>query len=108
MIEGENFCVFVGKLVKPVFNLVGDGNHPMLKASLAIPTTDGGKQYIKITAWYNNAEALNEVGTKQFVKIHAHIEESSFDGKCRHCGGSEKKYWTTAVVDNFVILNEEE
>ena len=103
---GENFVTLIGKLSRPSFKLVGQGNYPMFKANLAIPTEDKKTQYIKISAWYSNAEALNEVSPTTFIKVHGHIEESSFDGKCRHCNGPERKYWTEVVVDNFIEIGE--
>lgn len=105
--EGENFVSLVGKLTKVNYKLVGEGEYPMLKAVLAIPTSDGNNQYIKVCAWYGLAEALNEVDSKAFIKVHGHIEESSFNSKCRLCGGSDKKYWTEVVISNFVVLQGE-
>jgi hypothetical protein len=101
---GENFVSLVGKITKPNFKEL-DNNNFMFKASLAIPAADNpGCQYIKISAWGNMAEALNEVPSRTFVKIHGHIEESSYNGQCRHCGGLDKKYWTEVLVDNFIVL----
>lgn len=106
-IQGENFVVLVGKLTKPDFKVVGQNNLSMFKAGLAIPTSDGRKQYIKICAWYDLADSLKEIDNKTFIKIHGHIEESSFDSNCRYCNAKEKKYWTQVIVDNYTILNEE-
>lgn len=102
--RGENFVCLVGKLTYPNFKIVGSGNK-LFKARVAIPIS-GKQQYVKVGAWGSLAEALNDVPKDAFVKIHGHIEESSFDGKCRHCGGFDKKYWTEVLVDNFIVINE--
>lgn len=104
--DGANFVELIGKIVSPQFKTV-TGGHKLFKSKVAIPTSDGRFQYLKIAGWRNVAEALNELPEETFVKIHGHIEERSYDGKCRHCGGSEKKYWTEVLVDNFIVVNEE-
>jgi single-stranded DNA-binding protein len=101
---GENFVTLVGKISKKDYKLVGQNNLSLLKGTLAIPTPNGAFQYVKIAAWHGNAEALNELKKGVFVKIHGHIEESSFDGKCRYCKAPEKKYWTEVVIDNFIVM----
>jgi len=106
--KGENFVSLTGKLEYPKLKQVGTNNTSLFNASLAIPTSDGKKQYIKLAAWGSTAEAMKEVPKTVFVKVHGHIEERSFDGKCRHCGGFDKKFWTNVVVDNFVALEGEE
>ena len=104
---GENFVSLTGTIQYPSLKTVGQNNNSLFNGKLAIPTSRGSNQYIKITAWGAMAEAIHEVPEKTFVKIHGHIEERSYDGKCRHCGGFDKKYWTNVVVDNFVALEEE-
>lgn len=106
--EGENFTSLVGKLAWPELKTVGEKASKLFKAKLAIPIANnpGKYQYLKIAGWNAMAEALNGVAEDQFVKIHGHIEERSYDGKCRHCGGPDKKYWTEVVVDNFIVLEE--
>jgi hypothetical protein len=103
VIIGENFVKLTGTIKYPELKTVGAGNYSLFKGKLAIPVQDkeGRFQYLKIAAWNDLAEALNEVGDR-YITIHGHIEERSYDGKCRHCGGPEKKYWTEVVVDNFV------
>jgi len=104
-IQGENFVSLVGKIVWPELKVVGDANSKLFKAKLAIPINDRF-QYIKISGWNSVAEDLNDVNNNVFVKIHGHIEERSYDGKCKHCNGLEKKYWTEVVVDNFIIVED--
>jgi single-stranded DNA-binding protein len=103
--QGENFVRLQGRLVSPSLKTVGQNNSSLFKARLAIPVGDDGKrnQWIKVAAWAAIAEGLGELSENTFVKIHGHIEERSYDGKCRHCNGFEKKYWTEVVIDNFVV-----
>ena len=106
--EGENFVNLVGKITWPEFKVVGERASKLFKAKLAIPiaNSDGKSQYLKIAGWNAMAEALNEVGEDKFIKVHGHREERSYDGKCKHCGGADIKYWTEVVVDNFIVLEE--
>lgn len=105
---GENFVSLVGKIEKSSFKTVGQNNSSLFKANLAIPTQNANNfQYIKIVAWGSMADGLIELSSGIFVKIHGHIEENSYNGKCRHCGGFDKKYWTNVVVDNFIKMEDE-
>lgn len=104
---GENFVSLTGKIVYPELKTVGVNNTSLLNAKIAIPTANGNSQYVKITAWNTLAEDLSKVESNQFVKIHGHIEERSYDGKCKHCSGYDKKFWTSVVVDNFIKVESE-
>ncbi len=106
--EGENFVSLVGKLTWPEFKTVGEKSNKLFKAKLAIPIANspGKSQYLKVAGWNVMAEALNTVPKDKFVKVHGHIEERSYDGKCKHCGGADRKYWTEVVIDNFVEMEE--
>jgi single-stranded DNA-binding protein len=103
---GENFVVLTGTITYPNLKTVGVNNTSLLNAKLAVPTDKGRSQYVKIAAWNTTAEALAEIPKNMFVKIHGHIEERSYDGKCRHCSGYSKVYWTNVVVDNFIVVEE--
>lgn len=103
---GENFVSLTGKLQNKKLKEVGMNNNSLLNATIAIPTQKGNNQYIKVAAWGSMAEALSDLHKDVFVKIHGHIEERSYDGKCRHCSGYDKKFWTNVVIDNFVIVEE--
>lgn len=107
--KGVNFVELVGKIVYPSFKTVG-ADSKLFKAKLAIPLPDkaGKFQYLKIAGWRETAEALNDVSNDSYIKINGHIEERSYDGKCRNCDGTERKYWTEVVVDYFKVINEEE
>ena len=105
---GENFVSLTGRIDRPNLKQVGVNNSSLFNGTLVIPTeTEGRNQYIKLSAWGSVAEALKDVPKTSFVKVHGHIEERSYDGKCRHCGGFDKKYWTSVVVGNFIILEGE-
>lgn len=101
--DGENFVSLKGWIQQSDLKSVGDRNSLLFKGKFAIPI-NGKTQYIKIAAWGTIAEALFIVPLKGFIHIHGHIEESSYDGRCRYCNGAEKKYWTEVVIDNFVML----
>ena len=105
--EGTNFVELTGKIVYPDFKTVG-GGHKLFKAKVAIPLDESKNkfQYIKIVGWREIAEALGELPSDTYIKVHGHIEERTYDGKCRNCGRPEKKYWTEVLVDNFVVVNE--
>jgi hypothetical protein len=104
--EGENFVRLKGRITNPSIQVVGDYNSSLFKASLAIPAVNhNGNQYIKISS-FNCAEGLAGLPKKAFVEIHGHIEERSYNGTCRHCGGYDKKFWTEVQVDYFREINE--
>ena len=100
---GENFVRLTGKLIK-IKHKELDNNGYMFKATLAIPSQDhdGFYQYVKVGAWGDVAEDLSKLKSSTYVKIHGHIEESSYDSQCRHCQAFEKKYWTEVMIDNFI------
>lgn len=101
--QGENFVNLKGTIQWPELRTVGERNSSLFKGKLAIPIDDRN-QYLKIAAWNELAEALASLPKDAFVHIHGHIEERSYDGKCKHCQGVEKKYWTEVVIDNFQHL----
>jgi hypothetical protein len=100
---GENFVKLKGYVIGKTFKYVGANNTAMFKGSLEIPADDGKKQFIKIAAWGSIAEDLNSFNGKTFVKIHGHIEESSFESNCNGCNMPMRKYWTEVLVDNFIV-----
>jgi len=103
--DGENFVSLKGTLQWPEARTVGQNNSRLFKAKLKIPIGERS-QYLKIAAWNDMAEGLENVPQDTFIHIHGHIEERSYDGHCKHCKGAEKKYWTEVVVDNFVPITE--
>jgi len=103
--NGENFVILKGRLTKVNVKTIGQYNSNKLSARLAIPSPNPGTnpQYVKIAAFGTLADAMSLVDKDKFVKIHGHIEEQHYDGRCRHCGGHDRKYWTEVLVDNFVV-----
>ena len=101
--DGENFVSLKGIVQRPELKTVGQNNTKLFKGKLAIPLGDKF-QYVKIAAWANMADGLGDLPKDSFIHIHGHIEERSYDGKCKHCQGTDKRYWTEVLVDNFVIL----
>jgi hypothetical protein len=98
--DGENFVNLKGFIQWPELTTVGQNNTSRFKGKLRIPIGDKS-QYLKIAAWNNIAEGLGGLADGAFVHIHGHIEERSYDGACKHCNATAKKYWTEVVVDNF-------
>ena len=101
-ILGENIVKLIGKITYKEVNTYGDNLN--FRCKLAVPIEERF-QYIKITAWGKLAEALSELPNNSYIKLFGHIEESSYEVKCKYCNGPSKAYWTTIVVDNFVLLN---
>jgi hypothetical protein len=101
---GENFVRLKGKIVYPELKTVGANNSKLFKGKLAIPINgnDDKFQYVKIAAWESVAAGLGSLSSNTFIKVDGHIEERSYDGKCKHCNGMEKKYWTEVIIDNYV------
>jgi len=102
-LEGQNVCLFRGYIKSPKVSVVGQYNSKLYKATLAVPVSNS-YQYIKISS-FSCADALSEVREGAFVSVETHFEESSFMGKCRNCGASNKVYWAEFVVDNFKVLD---
>ena len=103
--EGKDFVELVGKIRNSSIKMVGDYNSWLFKGTLAIPApgSNSSYQFLKISS-FKCAESLGELSNNTFVKINGHIEERYYDGQCRHCGGSERKYWTEVVIDNFIVI----
>ena len=100
-ISGENFVKLVGKIKYKEFSYYND--YLNFKCKLAIPLGESF-QFIKLSACGDIAEALNDLSEDTFIKVLGHIEEVSYDNKCRYCKGPYKSYWTNVVVDNFIVL----
>jgi single-stranded DNA-binding protein len=103
--EGENLVILKGTIKWPELKTVGEHNTSLFKGKLVVPVAGQADraQWIKIAAWRDVAEGLGSLPEGTPIKAHGHIEERSYDGKCKHCNGYDKKYWTEVVVDNFVI-----
>ena len=111
-IKGENFVELQGfiQYPKPFTTQRGFTGY---NAKLVIPGeyTDKGtgetketKSYLKISAWNDNAEQLAELKEGTAIKIQGVLQERSYDGNCKSCDATEKKYWTSVLVDNFEVV----
>ncbi len=98
---GENFVKLIGKVSYKEVNIY-NGN-PNFRCKLAVPIEDKF-QYIKVGAWGSLAESLAELSEGTWIKLYGHIEESSYDSKCRYCQGLSKSYWTSVNINNYIIL----
>ena len=103
--EGENFVSLKGKIQWAKSKTVGEKNSKLFQATLVMPIGER-EQYQKIAGWHSVAENLDVLPPNAFIHVHGHIESRSYDGKCKHCNGVDKKYWTEVVVDNFVMLGD--
>lgn len=101
-ILGENIVKLVGKITYREANIYNDSLS--FKCKLAIPINDKF-QYVKVSAWGKLAEALAELPNGTYIKIFGHIEETSFETKCKYCQGPSRVYWTNVAVDNFIVLD---
>lgn len=100
-ILGENYVKLIGKITYKKFKEFEGGAHFSCKLAVPIGTEH---QYVKIAAWNPMAERLNELTNGSWIKVHGHIEESSYDTNCRYCKGVYKAYWTVVMIDNFIVL----
>jgi len=100
-----------GFLVYPKLTQTSTGKHKF-DGKIAIPLTYKNKQtgedtttriMYKISAWGDTAEALGELAAETPITVQGRFNERSYDGKCEHCGGITKKYWSDVQVDTFTI-----
>lgn len=111
-IEGINFTELQGFIKFPRVSETRNG-HTKFQGKLAIPhiyTDNNGEQqntmkYVKIAAWRDKAEAIGQLPEDTPVRIHGSYNERSWDGSCKDCGSSQKKYWSEILVDAFEVLN---
>ena len=103
--EGRNFVELVGQIRWPELNYTVNGN-ARYKAKIAVPfkTKEGElkHEFHSVVAWGNIAEDISQLAEDTKVKVHGRINSRSFMGKCPHCQGETKRYWTEVVIDNFV------
>jgi len=100
-ILGENYVKLIGKIKYKEVNTYQD--YLSFRCKLAVPINEEF-QYVKVSAWGPLAESLSELPNDTWIKIHGHIEESSFDSKCKYCRGLSKTYWTSVGIDSYIIL----
>jgi single-stranded DNA-binding protein len=112
--RGINSVNMKGYLLSPKLTTTANG-YPLFKGRIAVPIfykREGkeieGKEYHNICAWGSIAEALGEMLENTPIQIDGAINTRGYEGRCRHCNGPEKKYWTEIRVNNFVIVTEED
>jgi single-stranded DNA-binding protein len=108
--EGKNFVILQGSLRYPKPAVTQNG-FPKFTAKMAVPvkfTRNGQEQssevYFNVIAWGDVAEGMGELIENTPLEIQGHLNTRSYDGKCRHCGGADKKYWSEVQIDNFKIV----
>ncbi len=105
--EGINRFHLRGELVWPELRQVGEGGTNLFKAKVIVPFYREDdpetlkKAYIRITAWDDLAEGLNQAGAEAIVEVTGHIQERSWTAD-----NGQKRVFTDAVVTNFVPASE--
>ena len=110
--EGKNEVYLEGFLKYPNFSHTANG-YPKFNGKIAVPRTvtkrDGEvieiTDYIKISAWRDLAEELGSLPEDTAIRVVGLYNERSYDGNCKHCGSTEKKYWTDVNVSNYEVLD---
>jgi len=106
MTEGINTVVLQGELLYPELKYTSNG-HPLFKAKLRMPILDSrsGEQkhsVLRITAWDEFAEALNNLPPQSRVRVSAKIQERSYTDK-----NGMKKSVTDIVVDGLEATEDQ-
>lgn len=100
--EGANFFVLEGTFQWPELKNVGANGTPLFHAKVKVPyfRADDPEtlrhSYVRITAWDELAEQLNEIGEGGAVKVSGHIQERKWTSP-----EGQNRIFTDAVVTNF-------
>lgn len=112
--DGNNFVELVGFLKSPQLKETRNNNFHF-QGKVAVPfsykdrqTGDlkEGSKYVKISAWGDLAQDIANLPEDTPVKVQGIFNERSYDGNCKSCGTTEKKYWTDVLVNNFVTVEK--
>lgn len=110
--EGFNSVRMRGYLMGPKLTYTGNG-FPKFTGRISIPIqykagdrVVDGKAFYNVSAWGSVAEALGEMRDETPVEIDGQLNSRSYDGACKGCGQTEKKYWTEVQINNFIVLDE--
>jgi single-strand DNA-binding protein len=102
--EGINRFHLRGELVWPDLKQVGERGTNLFRSKVVVPfyreddPNTLKKAYVRITAWDEIAEGLNEAGQGAVVDVTGHIQERSVT-----MDSGQKRVFTDAVVTNFVL-----
>jgi single-strand DNA-binding protein len=102
--EGINRFHLRGELVWPDLKQVGERGTNLFRSKVVVPfyreddPNTLKKAYVRITAWDEIAEGLNETGQGAVVDVTGHIQERSVT-----MDSGQKRVFTDAVVTNFVL-----
>ena len=105
--EGINRFHLRGELVWPELKQVGERRDSLFRSKVIVPffreddPENQRKAYIRITAWDELAEGLNNAGEGAVVELSGHIQERTWTNQEGH-----KRVFTDAVVTNFTPLTE--
>lgn len=105
--EGANQFVLQGEIVWPELKEVGDNRTSLFKSKVKIPffREDDPENlrhaYVRITAWADLAEGLDQLGEGEFVKVSGHIQDRTWTTP-----NGQKRVFTDAVVTNFTSNTE--
>jgi hypothetical protein len=111
--KGENFVRLKGFLAYPKLTVTTNGYNkfdgkiviPLVYKNNKTGEEIESKKFVKISAWGDVAEALGCMSPDTCLEIIGFINERSYEGKCEHCGGVQKKYWTDIQVDTFTVID---
>lgn len=112
MKEGVNSVRMSGYLKYPKLTTTANG-YPKFTGKIAIPISyeRAGEKvdtqvYHNIIGWGPVAEGLGEMLAETPIEIDGALNTRKYDGRCKHCKGTDTKYWTEVQVNNFIILTE--
>ncbi len=101
--EGINRFHLRGEVVWPELKQVGERGTNLFRSKIIIPffreddPETARKAYVRVTAWDELAEGLNNAGEGALVDLTGHIQERTWTA-----ANGQKRVFTDAVVTNFV------
>lgn len=110
--KGMNSVKMSGYLMYPKLSTTANG-YPKFTGRISIPVTymrEGqeieSKVYHNICAFGPVAEGLGELIKDTPIQIEGTLSTRGYDGRCKQCGGTDKKYWTEVQINTFIILTD--
>lgn len=101
----SNSFMLQGDLLYPELKLVGgDKQTPLFKAKVKVPVPGKNglrNSYVRITAWDEVAEGLNNLSESSIVRLSGHVQERDWvDPRT-----NQTRVFTDAVVTNYVVVS---